>query len=689
MPAIAIDNDDIGGVVTSSAGPEAGVWVIAETGDFQTRFAKIVVTDDRGRYLIPDLPNAGYTLWVRGYGLADSAKVQGTRGTRVNLTAVAAASDAEAAKVYPAIAWFSMIHLPTASELEKVEGGMNRYLAILKNGACVGCHQLGNAYTRTIPKELGTFASSHEAWVRRLQSGQAGAQMTALAAAHMGGLPYKYLAEWSDRIAAGAVPTFTPPRPTGIERNIVVTVRDWMNPKVYVHDLTGTDWRNPTVNGYGLIYGAPELSTDEYPILDPVKNVATTFKVPIRDADAPVPGPLLQPSPVWGDERIWTSQTVSHNPIMDEHARVWFTARVRSPNNTPDFCKAGSDHPSAKLFPLATSARQLSVYDPKTKKYTFVDTCFSTQHLRFAEDANDTLWTSNDRADDIGEAVGWLNTKMFDETGDAARSQGWTALVLDTNGNGRRDDYVEWDQPVDPSKDKRIRADFYAVMPNPADGSIWGAYRLYPQRPAQKGALVRLNPGPEPAGDGDRRDLQHSAARLRHPRRRHRSQRGRVVVAGERPPRPVRSPQVQGAAERTEGDRRPLPGRLDVPQVPRPGLSGAAGFQRRIELLHVRGPAEHVRPRREHADLHRQPLRRRARARERPVRHAAAALPDRSLREGIRGTHRRSQRRLEGTRPLGAERRPHAVDARNRQGNPAAGRALPGASGSARQMTKA
>jgi hypothetical protein len=143
---------------------------------------------------------------------------------------------------------------------------------------------------------------------------------------------------------------------------------------------------------------------------------------------------------------------------------------------------------------MASSARQLSVYDPKTKKYTFVDTCFSTQHLRFAEDANDTLWTSNDRADDIGETVGWLNTKMFDETGDAARSQGWTALVLDTNGNGRRDEYVEWDQPVDPSKDKRIRADFYAVMPNPADGSVWGAYRLYPQRPEQKGALVRLNP---------------------------------------------------------------------------------------------------------------------------------------------------------------------------------------------------
>src|SRR4030095_15299892 len=142
-------------------------------------------------------------------------------------------------------------------------------------------------------------------------------------------------------------------------------------------------------------------------------------------------------------------QTVSHNPIMDERARVWFTARVRSPNNTPDFCKAGSDHPSAKLFPLATSARQLSVYDPKTKDYTFVDTCFSTQHLRFAEDANNTLWTSSDRAADIADTGGSLDTRVFDDTGDAAKAQGWTALVLDTNGNGRRDDYVEADKPID------------------------------------------------------------------------------------------------------------------------------------------------------------------------------------------------------------------------------------------------
>jgi hypothetical protein len=375
---------------------------------------------------------------------------------------------------------------------------MNRYLGILKNGGCVGCHQIGNKYTRTLPKELGSFPSSDLAWMRRVASGQAGQQMVNMAANHMAGLPFKYFGQWTDRVAAGELPKWKPPRPTGIERNVVVTVRDWANPKAYMHDLTTTDWRNPTVNANGPIYGAPELSSDDYPILDPVRNVATTFKATVRDQMPAAAGAVFQPSPAWGDERIWTSLTNPHNPIMDQRGRVWFTARVRPAAANPEFCKAGSDHPSAKAFPLATSGRQLSVYDPKTREYKYVDTCFSTQHLRFAEDANHTLWTSNDRANDFGEAVGWLNTKMFDETGDAARSQGWTALVLDTNGNGRRDAYVEPDQPVDPTRDKRIVADFYAVMPNPADGSVWGSWRFYPERPAQVGGLVRLNPGPNP-----------------------------------------------------------------------------------------------------------------------------------------------------------------------------------------------
>ena len=112
---VQIDADDIGGVVTSKNGPEAGVWVIAETGELGTRFAKMVVTDDRGRYVIPDLPQASYSVWVRGYGLVDSPKVKAARGQIVNLTAVLAPSAKAAAEYYPAIYWFSMLKIPDKS----------------------------------------------------------------------------------------------------------------------------------------------------------------------------------------------------------------------------------------------------------------------------------------------------------------------------------------------------------------------------------------------------------------------------------------------------------------------------------------------------------------------------------------------------------------------------------------------
>src|SRR5229473_2287501 len=114
--AVRIDNDDLGGLVTSAKGPEAGVWVIAETTDLPTKFVKIVVTDDRGRYLVPDLPKASYNVWVRGYGLVDSPKVQATPGKIVNLTAVVAPNPRAAAEYYPAGYWFSLIRVPDKSE---------------------------------------------------------------------------------------------------------------------------------------------------------------------------------------------------------------------------------------------------------------------------------------------------------------------------------------------------------------------------------------------------------------------------------------------------------------------------------------------------------------------------------------------------------------------------------------------
>src|SRR5512147_2855625 len=107
-PPVDLDPDDIGGVVTGPKGPEAGVWVIAETKDLPTKFVKIVVTDDRGRYLVPDLPRANYDVCVRGYGLVDSPKVKSEPGKTLNLTAVTAPSAQAAAQYYPANYWWSL-----------------------------------------------------------------------------------------------------------------------------------------------------------------------------------------------------------------------------------------------------------------------------------------------------------------------------------------------------------------------------------------------------------------------------------------------------------------------------------------------------------------------------------------------------------------------------------------------------
>jgi len=297
--AVQIDADDIGGVVTGKDGPEAGVWVIAEATELGTRFAKIVVTDDLGRYVIPDLPPATYSVWVRGYGLVDSPKVKSARGQTVNLMAVPAPSAKAAAEYYPAIYWFSMLKIPDRSLFPGTGpdgNGMSvayktqeQWLNAVQLNGCGNCHQLGDKATREIPAALGTFEKSVDAWQRRLLSGPAAtsmAQFIAIMNTSDGG-HLRRLAEWTDRIKAGELPASTPPRPHGVERNVVVTVYDWLSPKHYIHDLTVTDRRKPTVNPFGLIYGAAELSTDDLPILDPVKVTKTTMKVPIRDQDAP------------------------------------------------------------------------------------------------------------------------------------------------------------------------------------------------------------------------------------------------------------------------------------------------------------------------------------------------------------------------------------------------------------------
>ena len=492
---VRVDADDLGGVVTSAKGPEAGVWVIAETTDLPTKFVKIVVTDDRGRYLVPDLPKANYSVWVRGYGLVDSPKVQAAPGKILNLTGVVAPNPRAAAEYYPAGYWFSLIRVPEKSEFPGNAPGGNgispniksqsEWIARLKSGGCTACHQLGTKGTREVPKELGTFHDAAAAWDRRIQSGQAGAQMAGGLNAMGKDRALAMFADWTDRINGGELPQ-APPRPQGIERNVVITQWDWADPKAYLHDQVSTDRRNPTVNANGLIYGSLELSADYLPVLDPVRHTISQVKLSVRDPNTPPTSATMpQPSPYWGEEPIWTSKNNVHNPMLDEKGRVWITSAVR-PAPNPDFCKEGSSHPSAKLYPVSAAGRHLAVYDPKTKQLTHISTCFGTHHLMFADDANRTLWTSGG-----GQVVGWLNTKMFDETHDEVKSQGWTALVMDTNGNGKRDAYVEPNQPLDPTKDKRYGNAFYAVAPAP-DGSIWGSVLGFP------GAVVRLNPGTNP-----------------------------------------------------------------------------------------------------------------------------------------------------------------------------------------------
>ena len=167
---IPLGADDLAGVVTGPDGPEAGVWVIAETRDLPTRFVRIVVTDDAGRYLLPDLPEGAYDVWVRGYGVVDSEKVRAGPGDALGLPAVAAPDAAAAAEHYPARDWFALLEVPSADEFPGTDADGNGISpdiesqgewirSVVNTDGCTGCHALGDKATREIPEALGDFHS--------------------------------------------------------------------------------------------------------------------------------------------------------------------------------------------------------------------------------------------------------------------------------------------------------------------------------------------------------------------------------------------------------------------------------------------------------------------------------------------------------------------------------------------------
>jgi len=183
---LRIGPSDIGGVVTSANGPEPGVWVIAETTGLGTkRYAKIVVTDDQGRYLLPALPSgAQYSVWVRGFGLVDSRRVPAKPGTTLNLTAVIAPTAQAAAQYYPGSYWWSMLKIPDKTMFPGTGlkgNGMPTemrsqadWVDAIKQNGCGNCHQAGGPLMRAIDHAaLGVVGkATPAAWAAKLRQGR-------------------------------------------------------------------------------------------------------------------------------------------------------------------------------------------------------------------------------------------------------------------------------------------------------------------------------------------------------------------------------------------------------------------------------------------------------------------------------------------------------------------------------------
>ena len=224
-----------------------------------------------------------------------------------------------------------------------------------------------------------------------------------MSASYMGlGEQRTMFADWSDRIAAGEYPTVAPPRPSGVERNIVLTLWDWGTASNYLHDEASSDLRNPTVNANGPVYGV-QSSGNSLVLLDPVKNTTSEVTIP---SQAEPTGSMNMTSPYWGDENIWLSSSQPRAAAIDQYRRVWTASRIRGAK-PPDFCKADSGNKFAQYFHIERSTKQVAVYDPEKGDVSEVDTCFTTDHNDFGADGKLFFGAAG--------AVGWVDTAVWDK----------------------------------------------------------------------------------------------------------------------------------------------------------------------------------------------------------------------------------------------------------------------------------
>jgi len=525
MPVIA---DGIAGVVASARGPEAGVWVIAETRDLPTRMIKMVVTDDQGRFVLPELPKGKYEVWVRGYGLVDSPRVVGAPGKNMNLTAVTAPNAAAAAEYYPANYWFALIKPPPESDFPGTGPKGNgiaptmltqqMWTSHMKNG-CVQCHQQGDAPTRIL------LDNTSEGWAQRITKARAdGDHALGDRGKHYAQTMQNSMAvfgrsraltmwtDWTQRIEKGALPE-APPRPAGIERNIVLTSWDWAGGR-YAHDLIATDRHNPNLNANGPVYGV--IGPFGYiEVLDPVtgKQEEIGYKVTLtKNAE------LLPPDTVPNE--------FPHNPMLDHKGRLWITdlGPYRITPDTPVIPKAPycTDEAGkyAKYWPQPGRATNTAViYDPATRKVEGIPMCNGTHHLMMASDRNAMYFSGGD-----GRVASWVDVKAWDDTHDPQKSVGWCPLVLDTNAAtpsavgansavSITPDRTQWNQParpggpdmseggasvqaaasMDPKRDTRIEGFLYGVDTDVKDGGMW-----YAKTSPFPTGIVRFHPGTNP-----------------------------------------------------------------------------------------------------------------------------------------------------------------------------------------------
>ena len=553
----------------------------------------------------------------------------------------------QAAEIYPANYWLSLFNPPDTST-----DWANTF-----KGGCMLCHQIGNKATRSL--DTGTTRQAYDAGTKEART----MYQTSLGLGRDKLLDA--LADWSQRIAKGETPP-SPPRPSGKERDLVITQWNWGDQFTYAHDEVATDRNNPQSNANGPVWGV-DLGNDYLLRTDPITNTSTKIKIPTvggfstpwcdQSAGPGLPAsgfaslgcPATEAGGVTDHPGVYDNPANPHNPMIDSKGRVWVTTQIRRewPQDIPAFCKdspgiAGHSH-----------HRQLGYYDPQTGKWQLIDTCFGTHHLQF--DKSGKLWVSGD-----SYVFGWFDPSKYDpahpET--AQTAQGWSEMKIDTNGDG--------------VADTAIPGFNYGIIPNDKDGSVWSGQL----NGTGQGAIVRY----DPATDKFEKYIPKPGAG--YPRGVDVDSKGIIWVG-------MGSGHLasfdRSKCTHTWGDGTQCPEGWTYyrpgPLVPHPRWRG----QRRLPLLRVGGQVQHLRDGQGHADPDRYGVRLPSgvQPEDEEVHHRPDPLPAELLHAGARRADRQPQDRLEGPRSLVRPR--HRPDHPHRE---AAGlrRARPDAADAARQV---